>query len=294
MHRPVVVTRDEIMAALRRVGLGRGDVLFVHSSLKALGYVVGGAEAVVDALLFTVGPGGHVVVPTFTSCRAPEHGSPGRVFDPETSKSRLGLIGETLRLRPNAHRSLHPVKSVTAIGPRAAELVAGAETGTDFDIDGPCGRLAAWGAWVVFLGTRIGSNTTLHMVEDWLDLPYMATCEALVRSGDEVVRVPEYRAPVGHRGFYGGENRPFNQALLAAVFVRRTHLNHTLIRAMPVKGLVRFALDAERARPGSMLCDDPGCEFCTAGRARCVAKRAYILDRIRMVEGRGLAVRPGR
>jgi len=285
----VVVTRDETMAALRRVGLGRGDVLFVHNSLKAFGYVVGGPEAVVDALLFTVGPGGHVVVPTFTSSRAADYEGAGQPFDPATSRSRLGIIGETLRLRPNAHRSLHPTKSVAAIGPRAAELVAGAEKGTDFDIDGPFGRLAAWGAWVVFLGTRIGSNTTLHAVEDWLDLPYMATCAALVRSGDEVVRVTEYRAPVGHRAFYGGEHQPFNRALLATGRVRRTHLNRTLIRAVPAKEMVRFALDGERARPGSMLCDDPTCEFCTVGRAGCVEKRAAILDRIRMVEARGLA-----
>jgi len=289
MDRPVVVTRDEIMAALRRVGLGRGDVLFVHNSIKALGYVVGGPEAVVDALLFTVGPSGHVAVPTFTSCRVRPDGG-GNVFDAVTSRSRLGIIGETLRRRPTAHRSLHPTKSLAAIGPRAADLVAGAAAGTDFDIDGPYGRLVAWGAWVVFLGTHIGGNSMLHVVEDWLDLPYMATCEALVRTRGEVVRVPERRAPVGHRGFYGGENRPFNQAFLATGRVRATHLNHTLIRAIPARALVRFALDAERATPGSMLCDDPACQFCTAGRAACVENRASILDRIRMVEARGLAV----
>jgi aminoglycoside N3'-acetyltransferase len=289
MSRPIVVTRDEVMAALRRVGLGRGDLLFIHNSLKAFGYVVGGPEAVVDALLFTVGPSGHVVVPTFTSCRVREHKSAGKAFDPATSKSRLGIIGERLRLRPTAHRSLHPTKSVAAIGPRAADLVGGAEHGTDFDIDGPFGRVVAWGGWVVFLGTRIGSNTTLHVVEDWLDLPYMATCEALVRCGEEVVRVPEYRAPVGHRAFYGGEHRPFNRALLATGLVRRTHLNHTLIRAIPAREIIRFALEAERAKPGSMLCDDPSCGFCAAGRAGCVEKREYILDRIKMVEDRGLA-----
>ena len=77
MRGPVVVTRDDIAGALRRVGLGKGDVLFVHNSIKALGYVAGGPEAAVDALLFTVGPAGHVVVPTFTASRAPEFGGAG-------------------------------------------------------------------------------------------------------------------------------------------------------------------------------------------------------------------------
>jgi aminoglycoside 3-N-acetyltransferase len=288
MGRPIAVTRDEMMAALARLGLGRGDVLFVHNSIKALGYVAGGPEAAVDAWLFTVGPAGHVVVPTFTSCRVRGYGS-GDVFDPATTRSRQGLMGETLRRRPNAVRSLHPTKSVAVIGPRAAEFVSGAEGGTDFDIDGPFGRLAAWGAWVVFFGARISSNTMLHAVEDWLDLPYLEEREALMREGEAVVRVPERRAPVGHRGFYGGDAPAINQRLLAQPFMRKTYLHRTRLLAMPVPALVRFALTEERSRPGALLCDDPACDFCPAGRAACASQREYILDRIRMVESRGLA-----
>jgi len=287
-HRPVIVTRDDVTAALRRVGLGRGDVLFVHNSIRSLGYVVGGPEAVVDALLFTVGPTGHVTVPTFTSCRTTARNKQHTVFDVDETPSKLGIIGETLRRRPNAHRSVHPTKSLAAIGPRAEALVAGAAGGTDFDIDGPYGRLVGMGAWVVYLGTRIGSNSMLHVVEDWLDLPYMADREARIYIDGRATVVPERRAPEGHRGFYGGEDRPYNRRLFAAGIIRQTHLNHARVLAVPAKDLVRFALDRERERPGSMLCDDAACDFCVAGRAACVKKREHILDQIGMVEARGL------
>lgn len=286
---PVIVTRDRIAAALRRAGLGRGDTLFVHNSIRALGYVVGGPDAVVDALLFTVGSTGHVTVPTFTSCRTTTRNKAHTIFDIDTTPSKLGLIGETLRRRPNAFRTCHPTKSFAAIGPRASELVAGAEGGTDFDIDGPYGKLVAMGAWVVMLGTRIGSNSMLHVIEDWLDLPYMADCEARIYIDGKPMVVPERRAPVGHRAFYGGENRPYNRALLASGIVRRSHVNHTRILAFPAKALVGFALAKERERPGSMLCDDPACAFCTAGRAACLERRDHILDQIRMIEARGLS-----
>jgi aminoglycoside 3-N-acetyltransferase len=44
-------TRASIAADLQRLGVRSGQVLMVHSSLSSLGYVLGGAQAVVGALL---------------------------------------------------------------------------------------------------------------------------------------------------------------------------------------------------------------------------------------------------
>ena len=41
----------EIVKALRSLGLGRGDIVLLHSSLISLGYVEGGADAVIKAFL---------------------------------------------------------------------------------------------------------------------------------------------------------------------------------------------------------------------------------------------------
>lgn len=60
------VTAAQTCADARRLGLGPGAVALVHSSLSRLGHVVGGAEAVVDALLEAVSPGGTVLFPTLT------------------------------------------------------------------------------------------------------------------------------------------------------------------------------------------------------------------------------------
>ena len=49
------VTKKTIIKKLRQLGLKEGDSLCVHSSLSSLGYVVGGAESVIQALLEVIG-----------------------------------------------------------------------------------------------------------------------------------------------------------------------------------------------------------------------------------------------
>ena len=57
------ITAEMLRAALSAAGVGDGSVIIVHSSLSRLGWVVGGAHTVVNALLHQVSPTGTVVMP---------------------------------------------------------------------------------------------------------------------------------------------------------------------------------------------------------------------------------------
>ncbi|MBW8821656.1 MAG: AAC(3) family N-acetyltransferase, partial [Streptomyces sp.] len=61
-----LVTRDTLAGQLRELGVRSGEILLVHSSLSALGWVCGGPVAVVQGLLDALGPDGTLVVPTQT------------------------------------------------------------------------------------------------------------------------------------------------------------------------------------------------------------------------------------
>lgn len=60
------VTKEDICRALSELKIEAGDTVLVHSSLKSMGYVEGGAETVIEALLMSVGDSGTIVMPTFT------------------------------------------------------------------------------------------------------------------------------------------------------------------------------------------------------------------------------------
>ena len=149
----MTVDRATILSGLRDVGVTSGDVLLVHSSLRSFGYVTGGAETVIDALLESVGDGGTLLVPTLTFSVLktwPHH------FSIRKTPSTSGRITETLRLRAQALRSRHPVSSAAAIGPQAAYLTAD-HRDTPCGPDSPYYRLYELGGKVVFFGATLGS-----------------------------------------------------------------------------------------------------------------------------------------
>ena len=128
------LTKEDIKRGLKKLGLKKGDLVLVHSSLSSFGYVVGGANTMIDALLETVGHKGTVVVPTLTGSEKLSVNNPP-VFDPENTLCWTGKIPETFRKRKEAIRSLHPTHSVAAIGAMAKELLRDHEKSIT-----PCGE----------------------------------------------------------------------------------------------------------------------------------------------------------
>lgn len=64
MEQRKLVIPEDIRAALRCAGVKKGQTVMVHTSLGSLGYVCGGAQAVIEALLDCVGEEGTIMMPT--------------------------------------------------------------------------------------------------------------------------------------------------------------------------------------------------------------------------------------
>ncbi len=164
------VTQSDIIEGLREVGLTEGDVALVHSSLSAFGWVEGGADTAIDALLEAVGDTGTIVVPTFTW--GPFHDAETAVLDlVETPvKDEVGIIPETFRKRPEARRSTHICHSVAAIGPHTEQVMG--EGISSFGEGSTFHQLYRLDAWCLLMGATFSSCTELHAVEEAMDVPY--------------------------------------------------------------------------------------------------------------------------
>ncbi|NLF30693.1 MAG: AAC(3) family N-acetyltransferase [Planctomycetes bacterium] len=167
-HPPTGWTIDDLIADLRAAGIRPGGLLVVHSSLKSIGYVAGGAEAVVEALVRAVAPAGTVLFPALTF-----QGSLTRflrehdVIDLRQRPSHNGAIPRAAGRRGDAVRSIHPTHTVIAIGPAAADLFAGHQDGQGpTGTDSPFARAAMAGGTIVLIGVDCSTNTTLHCVEE--------------------------------------------------------------------------------------------------------------------------------
>jgi aminoglycoside 3-N-acetyltransferase len=174
-------TVHSICGELRALGLGAGDTVLVHASLHGLGFVVGGPQAVAQALLDAVGPDGTIVVPTHTPTNSDPAGwrnppvsqqwwpvireqAPG--FDPLLTPSRwMGVLAEVIRTWPGAQRSGHPWVSFAALGPRAAEIVRGHPLDDALGEQSPLGAVNRLDGKVLLLGCGHDSNTSLHLAE---------------------------------------------------------------------------------------------------------------------------------
>jgi len=166
-----VEAQHRIAAGLLEMGLRRGGVALVHSSLSSLGHVHGGAETVVRGLLEALGDEGTLLLPALSY----EHVNAEQPrFDVRHTPSNIGAIAEHFRTRDGSRRSLHPTHSVCGVGPRAGELLG------EHHLDcTPCGphspfrRLRKVGGQVVFLGCGMRPNTSIHGVEELAEPPYL-------------------------------------------------------------------------------------------------------------------------
>lgn len=169
---------------LRRLGVGAGDTVMIHASMRALGPVDGGALGLIAALDEAVGPDGTLLMmigaddpwswvndrPERERAAALADATP---FDSATTPAEPdnGALAEVFRTAPGTLVNDHPEGRFAARGARAAELIADQPWDDYYGPGSPLQRLVDAGGKVLRLGSDLDTVTLIHYAEYLVDLP---------------------------------------------------------------------------------------------------------------------------
>lgn len=187
-----VIIKNDIVNELKRMGLQKNDVVMVHTSLKSMGYVCGGAQTVIEALIEVVGEAGTIMMPTQSWKNLdPEEGvhwdadksdwqrirDNWPAYDKDlTPTNTMGATAEMFRKWPGSIRSDHPARSVCAYGKYAKYLTRDHDLSNIFGEGSPIARLYELDAKVLLLGVGYDKNTSLHLADVRAEYPGKHNC----------------------------------------------------------------------------------------------------------------------
>ena len=252
-----MLTKQDIVAGLRDLGVRQGMVLMVHASLSALGEVEGGAPTVIEALLEAIGPDGTLAMPAMSA---------DPIFDVNNSPSAVGIISETFRQWPGVRRSLHPTHSACALGPQAEFLLEGhIDEPTAVGPGSPWGKLASLpNGYVLLIGVDQDRNTLLHHAEELVDAPYLRTVTREYKDPDtgEIKQKQLCRYPGPHRDFIG-----LDRLFLDGGAMVMGRIGQAVCRLMHAGRAVELEVAALERDPAAVLCTNPRCIDCLKQRA---------------------------
>ncbi|MFW6229630.1 MAG: AAC(3) family N-acetyltransferase [Halanaerobium sp.] len=191
-------TKKDLIKAFKDIGIDPEGTLLVHSSMKAVGEVEGRADTVIDAFMEYM-QDGLLLFPTHSWS---EKNNKDNKFNPKTEDSCVGILTNIFRKREGVVRSLHPTHSLAAYGKDAEEFTAGEEKRkTPCPRNGCYGKLYDRNAQILFLGCTLKTNTFIHGVEEWNQIPNRlgdSPVEYQIVLKDKVIDCPVYphQAPV--------------------------------------------------------------------------------------------------
>lgn len=169
------LTKADLLANLKEIGILKGDSILVHSSLSRIGHLEDGAQTFINALLEAVGDSGNVLMPTSpNNVYQLNYIRNTPVFDVLNTPSKTGKITEVFRTMDGCLRSLHPTEPVSAIGPKARYFTENHFNQiTPYNVKSPFFKISEQKGKILYVGVTLSmAGTNLHTLEDAVEFKF--------------------------------------------------------------------------------------------------------------------------
>ena len=161
------VQLEEIL--VDRFKIKKGDVLFLHSSLEHI-VPENGLFSLLQTILRVIGEKeGTLLAPSYPKFSSRDYMLNNEPFNVDKSPSYSGILSELIRRMPEAKRSMHPTKSVVALGKYSEHLIKDHwKSLSPYDNNSPYYKLMNYNSKILGIGLNAEFLSFYHVVEDVL------------------------------------------------------------------------------------------------------------------------------
>jgi len=160
---------ETIQTQLINLGINPGDVILMHSSMKAL-ETTNTPETFLSEILEYLTKNGTLLLPALTYKNV---SGKNLVFSIVDSEPCIGLLPKTFQKMDGVVRSMHPTHSVCAYGLKAENLTMHHyKDDTPVGPNSPFMLLTEYNGKILFVGDVVNSCTFMHGIEEIVGTPY--------------------------------------------------------------------------------------------------------------------------
>lgn len=158
-------TKETIIKHLEKLGLQNYSTVMVHTSMRKVGKIEGGADTLIDALLQTLGPLGNLVMVLGADDDEP--------FDllATAADEDMGVVPELFRQRSGVRVNDHAAARYAVHGPQAEFLLNPTQLHDYHGPDSVLERVTGMNGAVLRLGADADTVTLTHLAEYLADVP---------------------------------------------------------------------------------------------------------------------------
>jgi len=185
-----IVSKQEIIQKLEKVGVEKGDIIYVASFMPIMGNSPTILDDTNNALIEAVGDQGTVIMPVFNWDYC--HGS---IFDPLETVSQVGILTENFRRRRGVLRNISPPWCTYAAAGKKAGEIAEINGTSAFGSDGVSQYLLDENVRYVLIGCNYNDSVIhVHWLEEKFEVPYRywKQFKGKVRINSEIINNVSY------------------------------------------------------------------------------------------------------
>lgn len=193
-----MLVSNDFKKIFKKLDIKKNDKIIVHAALKDFGFILNGAQDIIDPLLSLIGKDGTLLCSSNTGvCTDPKYWLNPKIKNYNKARKYLkpfdinltlphnrGIIATTFMNYNRVYRSNHPLRSIMAIGKNARYFTKEHKLHDPDGVNSPLYKLYKKNGLALLIGVDLSSCSAIHVAENIADVKYLYknNCRVLIKN----------------------------------------------------------------------------------------------------------------